>query len=197
MHALAFAHDGAQAAYPVGGKLELAVLFLQGQLLELLFADIHDEAFQITGITILVIDGLSLVPDPFDLPCRQVEAVHELVGRMRDNTVAYPLLDHPQVGRRRHALKGVEIVPDQFFRRHAQQVDTAAAGKFKHGLAVIIVDFTAIRQAGKMVEEAKEGRLPAVVGTDGGKIHSCVSPVKNVVVYENFVILSRSRQALV
>lgn len=53
------------------GSLELAVFFLELKLLELLFADVHHQPFEVAQFAVGVENPLALIPYPFQPPGRE------------------------------------------------------------------------------------------------------------------------------
>ena len=70
-HGLAFADDVPQPVEIADGSLELAVFFLELKLLELLFADVHHQPFEVAQFAVGVENPLALIPYPFQPPGRE------------------------------------------------------------------------------------------------------------------------------
>ena len=131
-HGVALAYDVPQAVEIAHGSLELAVFFLEFQLLKLLLADVHHQPFEIAQLAVGVENPFALIPYPLQPPGRERNAVHHLIGLMRDNTV----IDFPprflEIVGMRHALDGVVLVAHHLLGRDAQQIVTPPACEFEN-----------------------------------------------------------------
>ena len=130
-HGLAFADDVPQPVEIADGSLELAVFFLELKLLELLFADVHHQPFEVAQFAVGVENPLALIPYPFQPPGRERNPVHHLIGLVRDNTV----IDVParllEIVGMHHALDGIVVVPYHVLGGDAEQIITAFADEFQ------------------------------------------------------------------
>ena len=162
VHGLAFADEGAEAVDVLHAHLELPVFVLQGQLEELLAADVRQHALEVEDGAVGAVDGLALVPDPLEGAVGQLDAVDHLVGpALLDGFLAQGphLLD---VGRQRHPLDGVPLLLHHEGRRDAEQRLASRADVLQRH-AVVFADPAAVDHARKPVDELLDSCLDAFV----------------------------------